>query len=105
MSDIVCPKCGSNNIELQVQQETTKSVTKTKSKYKEKGHGILWWLCVGWWWWMIDLFLWLFMFIPRVLLRIGRKKKYSGKSKSTTKNKITYETICLCHDCGHNWKK
>lgn len=104
MANIYCPKCGSNNIDFQVQQET-KSITKTKSKYREKGHGCLWWLLIGSWWWIIDLFLWIFLFIPRVLLHIGRKKKYVGNSKSTTKNKVQYKTVCVCQSCGHNWVK
>lgn len=104
MANICCPKCGSGNIDFQVQQET-KSITKTKSKYHEKGHGCLWWLLIGWWWWIIDLFLWVFLFIPRALLHIGRKKKYVGDSKSTTRNKVQYKTVCVCQNCGHNWVK
>ena len=100
----VCPKCGSLNVDFQVQQET-KAITKTKSKYKEKGHGILWWLTIGWWWWIVDLFLWIFMFIPRVLIHIGRKRNYKGSEKSTTKNKVQYKTVCLCKNCGYNWVK
>ncbi len=47
---MVCPKCGSENVDVNVQQENNGSTTisKTKSKYKEKGHGCLWWLLVGW---------------------------------------------------------
>ncbi|MBP3388976.1 MAG: hypothetical protein J6K98_03780 [Clostridia bacterium] len=104
MASYVCPKCGSLNVDFQVQQET-KTVTKTKSKYKEKGHGILWWLTIGWWWWIIDLCFWVFLFIPRVLLHIGRKRNYKGKEKSVTKDKVQYKTVCLCKDCGHNWVK
>lgn len=104
MANITCPKCGSNNIDFQVQQEA-KTITKTKSKYKEKRHGFLWWICIGWWWWMIDIFLWIFLFIPRALLHIGRKKKYVSDSTSVTKNKVNYKTICVCQNCGHNWKK
>ena len=104
MANICCPKCGSNNIDFQVQQET-KTVTKTKSKYREKGHGCLWWLMFGWWWWIIDLFLWIFLFLPRVLLHIGRKKKYVGGAKSVSKDKVKYKTVCVCQTCGHNWVK
>lgn len=104
MANIVCPKCGSNNIDFQVQQET-KTVTKTKSKYKEKRHGFFWWAFIGWWWWMIDLFLWIFLFLPRVLLHIGRKRKYVSDSKTVSKDKVKYRTICVCQNCGYNWKK
>ena len=37
---MVCKKCGSQNVTVQVVTET---------KVKEKKHGILWWICVGWW--------------------------------------------------------
>ena len=36
-----CPKCGSENVTVQVVNET---------ELKEKKHGFLWWLCVGWYW-------------------------------------------------------
>lgn len=101
---ITCPKCGSGNVTFQVHQET-KTITKTKSKYKEKRHGLLWWLCVGWWWWIFDLLFWVFLFIPRALLHIGRRKQYKGKSKSVAKEKAKYRTVCLCQDCGMNWTR
>lgn len=104
MANIVCPKCRSNNIDFQVQQET-KTITKTKSKYREKRHGFFWWVFIGSWWWMIDLFLWIFLFLPRVLLHIGRKRKYVGGSKTVSKDKVKYRTICVCQNCGYNWKK
>ena len=106
---IVCPRCGGMNVDVQVMQENQGSVstTKTKSKYKEKHRGCLWWLIIGWWWWIIELFLWIFAFIPMALLRIGRKKKYKGTSTttSTTKNIITYRRIFTCKDCGTYWEK
>ena len=102
-----CPKCNSINVDFQVFQEEVGSVTKskTKSKYKEKRHGIIWWICVGWWWWIVDVFLWFIAFIPMALLRIGRKKKYKGKSstKTNTKNVIKYKTKAICKDCGYSW--
>lgn len=104
MSSIVCPRCRSNNIDFQVQQEST-AVTKTKYKYREKRHGLLWWVFIGCWWWIIDIFLWIFLFIPRALLHTGRKKKYVGKSKSVTRNKVNYQTICVCQNCGYNWRR
>lgn len=104
-----CPKCGGTHIEMQVVQEDHGSVTttKTKSKYKEKRHGLLWWGFIGWWWWIIDLFLWIFAFFPRVLLHIGRRKKYKGEStsKTITKNNIKYRRMFTCQDCGHFWSR
>lgn len=101
---MTCPHCGSTNVTAQTFQENLGAVTTTKSKYKEKGHGCLWWLLIGWWWWVVDLFLWVFLFIPRALVRIGRKKKYKGRSTSVTVNNIGYATIYTCQNCGHSWK-
>ncbi len=102
-----CPKCGSTNVSTQTFQEDRGAITttKTKSKYKEKGHGLLWWIFIGWWWWIIDLFLWIFLFIPRLLVKLFHRKKYVGKSTSvsTTVNKIGYRTVHTCQNCGHSW--
>lgn len=48
---MMCPKCGSENVEVSVFQENSGSTTisKTTSKYKQKGHGCLWWLLIGSW--------------------------------------------------------
>ena len=106
---IVCPQCGSGNITFQMFQENAGSTTvsKTKSKYKEKKHGCLWWLLIGWWWWIIDLFLWIFIFPIRALIALTRKKKYKGKSTtvSQTVNQVSYKTMCLCGNCGNTWVK
>lgn len=107
-SALRCPVCGSTDVESQVHQEDrgSKTKSKTKSVYRQKGHGCLWWLIIGWWWWMVDIFLWIFIFPLRLLFQLFKKKKYVGKSTtdSTTKNKITYTTVHMCKHCGHNWK-
>lgn len=108
---IVCPNCGSFNVENQVFQENlgSRTTSRTSSTYKEKGHGCLWWLLIGWWWWMVDLFLWIFAFFPRLILRLFaapyKKKKYVGKSRGTSKtvNRIDYKTVHLCQNCGYTW--
>ena len=108
-----CPKCGSGNVNVNTFQEDHGAVTtsRTVSKYKEKGHGCLWWLLIGWWWWIVDLFTWIFLFIPRLILRLFaspfKKKKYKGKSStvSNTVRNITYKTICTCQNCGYRWEK
>lgn len=110
---MVCPKCGGNHVLIQTIQENqgSTSVSKTKSVYREKGHGIIWWLTIGWWWWAFDLCLWVFAFFPRLILRLlatpFRRRKIIGSSTTveTTKNKIVYKTICTCQNCGHIWKK
>ena len=108
-----CPKCGSTNVSVNTFQENHGSVTtaKTKSKYKEQGHGCLWWLLIGWWWWIVDLLSWIFLFIPRLIIRLFaspfKKKKYKGTSStiSTTVNNVTYKTVCTCQNCGHSWSR
>lgn len=108
-SGLVCPKCGSTNIDVQLHQEETGSqtVTKTKSKYKEKGHGLLWWIFIGTWWWFVDLILWICFFPLKLIHAITKKKKYKGSSTSveSTSRNVTYKTMCLCKSCGHNWEK
>lgn len=103
-----CPRCGSTNVNSQIFQENlgSSSVTNTRSKYKEKGHGCLWWLLIGWWWWIVDLCLWIFLFFPRLLIQLFKKKKYTGSSKSvsTTRNQISYRSVFLCNDCGNSWQ-
>lgn len=108
---LFCPVCGSEDITQQVFQENSgsRTITQTTSKYKESGHGCLWWLLIGWWWWFVDLFLWIFAFWPRLILKIFaspfKKKKYKGSetSVSTTINDVTYRTVCTCKNCGHTW--
>lgn len=108
---LFCPKCGSEDITKQVFQENkgSETITHTTSKYKEAGHGIIWWILIGWWWWIVDLCLWIFAFFPRLILRLFaapfKRKKYKGKSTSVAKtvNDISYRTICTCQKCGHTW--
>ncbi len=49
---MVCPKCGSSNVTVQVVTET---------QLKRKHHNILWWLFVGWWWMLVK---WALLFLP-----------------------------------------
>ena len=109
---ISCPECGSSDIEMKVMQENQGSTVITKSKTKgttKSGHGCLWWIFIGWWWWMVDLFIWMFAFLPRLLIQIFKGKKTRSKSKTTSVSQevthIEYKTICMCRACGHHWKK
>lgn len=108
-SRIRCPHCGGINVEVTIHKEAgnSKSVTKTKSKYKEKGHGCIWWLTIGWWWWIVDLFMWIFVFPIRFLIQLFKEKKYKGNSTSVTEtsHKTVYKSVFLCKDCGHHWAK
>lgn len=78
-----CPKCGSENCSVQVVTET---------ELKEKKHGLIWWLCVGWWWFP---FKWLFLTLPALIVAIFKPKKY--KTKTHTKK------IAVCNSCGKSW--
>ena len=104
-----CPKCGSANVNYQVFQENTgtTTVSRTRSKYKEKGHGCLWWLLVGWWWWIVDLCLWLCFFPIRAIVALTKKKKYKGTSTTVSQstNHLSYKTMCVCANCGNTWTK
>ena len=102
-----CPRCGSLAVFSQIMQEQqgSNSVTKTKSVYKQKKHGLFWWLFIGWWWWIVDIFLWLLAFPFRFAFALFRKKKYTKKeiSKTTSRNQIAYKKVCTCQQCGNVW--
>lgn len=79
-----CPKCGSENVTVQMVTET---------ELKEKKHGFIWWLCVGWWWLPIK---WLAFTWLALLAKIFSPKKY--KTVSHTKK------MAVCNNCGKSWK-
>jgi len=105
---ISCPECGSKNVIIQTFQENRESetVSKTTGTYKEKGHGCMWWLTIGWWFWIIDLFAWVFATLPRLLLYVGRKRNYVERSKTVSKthNRIVYKKVYACQKCGYQWE-
>lgn len=75
-----CPKCGSKNVNVQV-------IPIVKNKH----HGVLYWICFGW---FIDLMLWIFLTIPRLIVAIFRPKGVKTKVKSYS----------VCQNCGYKWK-
>lgn len=99
-----CPNCKSENVKIESVQENLGSTEISNTKTKEKGRGIIWWLLIGWEWWIINAILWVLLFIPKALLRIGRKKKYVSKTTTQTVNHIVYKTICTCQNCGKTWE-
>ncbi len=105
---LFCPRCHSYNITTQTFQEQKQSVTTgvSSTNLREKRHGFIWWLFVGWWWMIIKGILWVIAFIPMALIRAGRKRKYVGTTKTvnTTVNSIQYRVICTCHSCGNTWQ-
>lgn len=80
---MVCPKCGSENVNVQVIQET---------QLVDKHHGIIWWLFIGWWWLPIK---WLCLTIPALIVKIFSHKKQKIKQKE--------KAVCVCQNCGHKW--
>lgn len=79
-----CPKCNSTNVNVQIVTET---------KLKNKHHGIIWWLFVGWYWIPIK---WLVFTLPALIFKIfGHKKQ---KVKQTNKQ------VCVCQVCGNAWE-
>ncbi len=80
---MLCPKCGSNNVNVQVINEVY---------LKNKHQGCLWWLFIGCWW---VPFKWLVLTVPAIILKIfGRKKqKVINKNRSTA----------VCQNCGYRW--
>lgn len=80
---MTCPKCGSENVNVQVVQDI---------KVKDKHHGIIWWICIGWWWIPCK---WLFLTLPALIFKIfGHKKQ-----KIVTKEK----TVGVCQNCGNKF--
>ena len=77
---MVCKKCNSNNVAIQAV-----SVSKRKRK------GILYWLFIGWW---LEIFMWLFLTLPWLIIKIFKPKKH--------KDKIT--SMAVCQSCGYSWK-
>lgn len=118
---LICPKCHAGQINTEVFQEikgsktATRSHTRTKHKFKDKKHGILWWIKGGWLWVILDFISWCAAFFPRLILRLFaapyKKRKFEGtstsrsKGGSRTKNKIQYQTICVCQNCGYRGKR
>lgn len=81
---MICQKCNSQNVNIQIVNE---------SHLKRKHHSILYWLFIGWW---LELFLWIFLTIPRLLffLFVPRNKKIVNKQVK----------MYVCQNCGNSWK-
>lgn len=78
-----CPKCGSENTKVEL-------INKVKVKRKKNW---FYWICFIW---VYDLFLWVFFFLPRLILQLFKGKSY------TTKNKT--EKHLICNNCGYTGK-
>ena len=76
---MVCPKCGSNNVNVQSEQVSSKTNGKDKGCLYGIGRALLIFFTCG---------LWLVF----------------GKKKDTHKTKIKNRTVAICQNCGHKWK-
>lgn len=92
MADVTCKKCGSSNVTFQ--RETTATVGGAKHTIK-KGHGIIYWVCIGWWWKPLII-------ISTCGLSLLHKKKAKATTVSASKN--INRTMAVCQDCGYSWK-
>lgn len=93
---IKCPSCGSNNINIEI--EEVGNISTSKTRYKENGHGCLYWLFIGWWFWMFKI-----MFIPLTIL-FGKTNKSKGAFNTVTANKTINKKVAICQNCGNHWK-
>lgn len=76
---MTCPKCGSENVNVQAV-----SITKTKK------HGMLYWISFMW---LIDMMVWIFFFLPRLIIGMLSPGKVKTKVKS----------MAVCQSCGKRW--
>ena len=77
---MVCPKCKSNNVNVQM-------VTEQKRKH----HSILYWIFIGWW---LEAIMWIFLTFPRILIALFSHKPMKSVHKS----------MAVCQDCGYHFE-
>lgn len=101
-----CPKCGSGNISFQREQTASFGGSLHSFKTSQKGHGCMWWLCIGWWWWMFA-FMWemiKFCCTGGLSLFFRRRKGGNLKGSTISASKTINRTVAVCQDCGNTWK-
>lgn len=81
---MVCPKCGSNSINVQMVSET---------QLLTKHRGIFWWICIGWWWLPVK---WCCFTVLALIAKIFASRKY--------KTKIIHKSMWVCQTCGYHWQ-
>ena len=80
---MICPKCGSENVAVQMVTETG----------LRSGHGLVWWLLIGWWWVPVK---WFCFFWVALILKLFGNKSYRLKTSQHSE--------CVCQNCGYHWK-
>lgn len=83
---MVCPKCGSEKVTIQVVNET---------KLKIKHHSIIWWCLIGWWFVPI---MWFIFFIPKLFIKLFGLSSKKYKTKNITKK------IAVCQNCTNSFE-
>lgn len=76
-----CPKCGSENTRIELINEV---------QLKRKRNWIYWIFGL----WMFDFLIWLFFFLPRLIIQLLKGKKY--------KTVNTQKKVFICNSCGHS---
>lgn len=81
---MICPKCKSENVKIQIVSEEVVRVYK---------HGLIYKLFVGWWIWIFrSIFKLLFMPFSGLF---SRTEKYSNTE---------HKTMAICQNCGRTWR-
>ena len=81
---MICPKCGSSNVNVQMVSE---------SQLNAKRKGPIYWIFVGWWWVPIK---WMCFFLPALIVKIFKPKQQ--------KIKTTHKSMFVCQNCGNHWE-
>lgn len=87
---MVCPKCGSTNVNVQAVGNV-----KSRGGVGSQRAWLLYWLCFGW---AIDLMLYccIIGFFGFTIHHYLKKRAY--------RTKTDVETYALCQECGHKYK-
>lgn len=78
-----CPKCGSENVTIQVVNE---------NKLVKKHHSILWWCIIGFW--FVPL-MWCIFFVPKFFIKLFGLGHKNYKIENITKKKA------VCQNCSN----
>ena len=85
---MVCPNCKSENVNVQLTNQVI---------LKKKHRSLLSWILIWWW---LELLLWLFLTIPRLIVALFRLI-LGGKHKAVNITK----KYAVCQECGHTWER
>lgn len=77
---MICRRCGSPNVHVQRVAVTT-----------NRKRGCAYWLLFGW---LIDILLWIFLTLPRLLIALFFPRRIQTKIHSEA----------VCQNCGYAWR-